>query len=256
MPLKIYRISFLIAASFVFLLIAIGLNVVFAFNSRRRARAAATGAMLWARTMCRIFGVLVIVRGRAADAGLFTVCNHISYIDIFVLGSLRPSAFLSKHEVRGWPIMGLLASLGGTVFVNRESKRTAVDSMKKIRQKIESGIAVIIFPEGTTSNGKKVMPFKSAFFKVPAGMNIPVTPASIRYAPEISDDAAWYGNMNLAPHFWNIIGARRIEATVHFGPAVSPAPDGSTPVRDRKTLCAHAYDSVVEGFHACGTMKR
>ncbi|HTZ18899.1 MAG TPA: lysophospholipid acyltransferase family protein [Dissulfurispiraceae bacterium] len=254
-PLKIYRILLLIVASLMFLLIAIGLNVIFAFSRRRKARAAATGAMLWAKTMCRIFGVRVVTNLPPAEGGVFTVCNHISYLDIFVLGSLRPSSFLSKHEVRGWPLIGLLASLGGTVFVNRESKRTAVDSIKKIRQKIEEGIAVIIFPEGTTSNGKRIMPFKSAFFKVPASMNIPVAPASIRYAPEISDKVAWYGDMELAPHFWQIIGVRRIDAVLHFGPPVS-VPDGASQVQERKLLCSQVYEYVVEGFNACGTMKR
>jgi 1-acyl-sn-glycerol-3-phosphate acyltransferase len=255
-PLKIYRIFLLVLASMIFLLVGIGLNIIFALNGRLRARAAAVGTMMWARSMCRVLGVHMARTCSVADVGFFTVCNHMSYVDILVLGSVRPSAFLSKHEVKSWPIIGQLAMLGGTVFVKRGSKRAAVDSMREIRQKIEAGIAVIIFPEGTTSEGKEIMPFKSTFFKVPASMNIPVTPASIRYAPEVRNEVAWYGGMELVPHFWKVMGIRKIEVALHFSPPISGSPDGTSLMEERKRLCAKAYESVVEGFNACGTMER
>ncbi len=254
--LKIYRISLIMLASLVFLIAGIGLNIILALHGRMRAKAAAVATMLWARTMCSIMGIRVAKSCPSAGAGFFTVCNHISYIDIFVLGSVRPSSFLSKHEVKDWPVIGPLASLGGTVFVNRESKRAALESMREIGEKIKGGISVMIFPEGTTSEGKRIMPFKCTFFKVPASMNIPVTPASIRYSPEVRDDVAWYGGMKLAPHFWKLVGMRRIEASLYFGPPISGAADSQSGVEDRKSLCSRAYESVVEGFNACGTMER
>jgi len=253
---KLCRISLLIPSSLVFLLAGLGVNLVFAGSDRRRARANAISTMLWARAMCTILGIRVIKIGAGMETGAFTVCNHMSYLDVFVVGSVRPSAFLSNHEVKGWPIIGWLASLGGTVFVNRKSKRAALNAMHEIEQKIDSGIAVIIFPEGTTSDGRSIKAFKSTFFQVPASRNIPVAPVSIRYAPDMQDELVWHGGMKLAPHFWEIIGFRRIEAAVYFCPPIFEVANEVSSAELRKRLCAQAYKSVVAGFNACGTMKR
>jgi lyso-ornithine lipid O-acyltransferase len=254
--LKICRICLLIPASLVFLLAGLGVNLVFAGSVRERTRANAVSTMLWARAMCRILGIRVVKRGTGMGTGGFTVCNHMSYLDVFAVGSIRPSAFLSNHEVKGWPIVGWLASLGGTVFVNRKSKRAALDAMSEIEQKIDSGIAIIIFPEGTTSDGRSIKAFKSTFFKVPAGRNIPVAPVSIRYAPDMQDELVWHGGMKMAPHFWKIIGFRRIEAVVYFSPPIYESSDAVSSAEVRKRLCARACESVVAGFNACGTMER
>ena len=255
-PLKICRISLLLPASLVFLLAGLGVNLVFAGSDRWRARANAISTMLWARAMCSILGIRVVKRGAVMESGGFTVCNHMSYLDVFAVGSIRPSAFLSNHEVKGWPVVGWLASLGGTVFVNRKSKRAALDAMREIEQKINAGIAVIIFPEGTTSDGRSVKAFKSTFFKIPADRNFPVVPVSIRYAPDMQDELVWHGGMKLAPHFWKIIGFRRIEATVHFSRPIWEPSDAFSSAELRKRLCAEAYERVVAGFNACGTMVR
>jgi 1-acyl-sn-glycerol-3-phosphate acyltransferase len=254
--LKISRISLLIPASLVFLLAGLGVNLFFSGSDRRRARANAISTMLWARAMCSILGICVVKRGVVMGKGCFTVCNHMSYLDVFAVGSIRPSAFLSNHEVKGWPVVGWLASLGGTVFVNRKSKRAALDAMREIEQKIDAGIAVVMFPEGTTSDGRSVKAFKSTFFRVPASRKIPVAPVSIRYALDMQDELVWHGGMKLAPHFWKIIGFRRIVASLYFSQPVSESADAFSSAELRKRLCARAYESVVVGFNACGTMRR
>lgn len=206
--------------------------------------------------MCSILDIRVIKRGVRMETGGYAVCNHMSYLDVFAVGSVRPSAFLSNHEVKGWPIVGWLAWLGGTVFVNRKSKRAALDAMREIEQKIDSGITVIIFPEGTTSDGRSIKAFKSTFFKVPAARNIPVAPVSIRYLSDMQDKLVWHGGMKLAPHFWKIIGFRRIEAVVYFSQPIMESSDTASSAELRKRLCTKAYESVVAGFNACGTMER
>ena len=254
--LKIYRISLLIPTSLAFLVAGMVVNVILTGSRHWRAKANAGSTMLWSRAMCRILGIHAVKTGALGEAGGFLVCNHMSYLDILVLGSIRPSTFLSKQEVRGWPLIGWLAALGGTVFVNRDSKRAALSSMREIERKIDSGISVIIFPEGTTSDGREIKAFKSTFFKVPASRNIPVTPVSIRYASALIDKVAWYGGMELAPHFWKIMGFRRIDAALHFSPPIMESSDAVSRMEARKRLCNRAYESVVEGFNACGTMER
>lgn len=247
---KIYKTLLFFAANFIFLIAGIGAHILTIADERRRARTQAVLTMSWSRTMCSVLGIHVVKSGGRGKAGGFTVCNHISYADVFVMGSLRPSAILSKHEVKGWPLVGWLASLGGTVFVNRGSKRAAIEAMQEIEQKIDNDIAVVIFPEGTTSDGRSIKEFKSTFFNVPAGRNIPVTPASIRYSPDILDAVAWYGGMKLVPHFWNLIGFRSIEVQVHFNPSVLQPAEGIPAVEARKRLCTLARESVAAGFEA------
>ncbi len=244
---RIYRLLLLIPASLFFLIAGACVNLSMAANERGRARANAVSTMLWSRAMCRILGIRVIKSGAEMAISGFAVCNHVSYIDVLVAGSVRPSSFLAMHEVKGWPIMGWLARLGGTIFVNRKSKRAAIGVMQEIERKIDHGVTVIVFPEGTTSDGKSIRRFKSTFFSVPVRKNVPVTPVSIRYPEALPGTVAWYGGMKLGPHFWNLLGGKSIKAALYFNqPVYGPAGEISA-VEARKRLCTLAYESVTTG---------
>jgi 1-acyl-sn-glycerol-3-phosphate acyltransferase len=166
------------------------------------------------------------------------------------MGCQRPTAFLSMQEVKSWPIIGWMAYLGGTVFVNRDSKRAALNAMSEIEMKVDWGITVIIFPEGGTSDGREVRTFKSTFFKIPAGRNIPVRPASIRYAEDIVDAVAWHSGAHILAHFWNLAGLKKIRASVFYGAPILPLAEWGSAVEVRKQLCARAYESVAAGFES------
>jgi 1-acyl-sn-glycerol-3-phosphate acyltransferase len=217
--------------------------------------------MWWAKIMCSILGIHINTGGELVwKRDSFTVCNHISYLDIFVIGSIRPSVFLAKHDVRNWPIAGWMADLAGTVFINRESMKNAVDAMRVMEDRIDSGVNVVMFPEGTTSDGKEIKPFKSSLFNLPAGRHFTVSPVSIRYTgingkyvtPGMLDTIAWYGEMRLVPHFWDLLGLRSIEAALHFNPVIEPAGDSVSLSSARKRLCTLSYESIVSGFAHCG----
>jgi 1-acyl-sn-glycerol-3-phosphate acyltransferase len=197
--IRTYKTIIFFASNFFFLFVGAAINL-FAIpcGERRRARAQAVLTMLWCKCVCFILGIHVTKSGHRSKKGGFTVSNHAGYADVFVMGSQRPTSFLSKHDVRDWPIIGWLAYLGGTVFVNRNSKRAALLAMAEIEKKIDAGITVIIFPEGTTSHGKTIRVFKSTFFKIPVTKNIPVRPASIKYADDAVAAVAWYGGMHIA----------------------------------------------------------
>ena len=244
---RIYRLLLLIPASLLFLIAGVCVNLSMAANERCRARANAVSTMLWSRAMCRILGIHVVKRGAEKTISGFAVCNHVSYIDVIVVGSVRPSSFLAMHEVKGWPLMGWLASLGGTIFVNRKSKRAAIGVMQEIERKIDHGVTVIIFPEGMTSDGKSIRRFKSTFFSVPARKNVPVTPVSIRYPEALLGTVAWYGGMKLAPHFWNLLGGKSIKAVLYLNQPVYGLAEEMSVVEARKRLCALAYKSVAAG---------
>jgi 1-acyl-sn-glycerol-3-phosphate acyltransferase len=250
MLMRLFRIFVFFALNLTFLIAGGLVNLILLPAGRLRSKAQAIMTMLWSRAICKIFGIRIVKGGRRKRSGGFTVCNHAGYADVFVMGGLRPTVFLSNHEVRRWPLFGWLAALGGVVFVNRNSKRAALKAMRQLERKIESGVTVILFPEGTTSDGKTVRPFKSAFFSIPVRQNIPVRPACIRYPEHIADHVAWHGGAKIAPHFWRFAGLGRIDVSVYFGPLVNPQSDGISSVEARKRLCSLAHESVVAVFNA------
>lgn len=250
MLMRLFRITIFLALNLICLPAGGIVNLILLPTVRLRSRAQAIMTMLWSKATCLIFGIRVKKGGRRKKEGGFTVCNHAGYVDVFVMGSLRPTVFLSNHEVRGWLLIGWLAALGGAVFVNRNSKRAALKAMSQLERKIESGVTVIVFPEGTTSDGKTVRPFKSAFFNIPVRQNIPVRPAGIRYSGHIAEDVAWHGGAKIGLHFWKFAGLGRIDVSVHFGPKINPELNEISSVEARKRLCLLAHDSVVAAFEA------
>ncbi|MDP7641888.1 MAG: lysophospholipid acyltransferase family protein, partial [Alphaproteobacteria bacterium] len=141
--------------------------------------------MIWHRGVCRILAFRVEQHGEISRTRptLF-VCNHTSYLDISVLGAVLPASFVAKAEVRGWPLFGLLARLQRTVFVERRASRTAEHRDEMVRR-LEKSDNLILFPEGTSNDGNRVLPFKSAFFgaaeKAINGEPLTVQPVSISY---------------------------------------------------------------------------
>jgi 1-acyl-sn-glycerol-3-phosphate acyltransferase len=210
--------------------------------------------MWYHRRICRIMGLKPEVRGRISTARptLF-VCNHVSYLDIEVLGSLIKGSFVAKAEVRDWPIFGWLARLQRSVFVERRAGRTA-ESRDEMSERLAAGDSLILFPEGTTSDGNRILPFKSALFSVaelrPAGQPLVVQAVSVAYAKldgmpmgrYLRPYLAWYGDMELGGHFVRVFGLGRVTVVVEFHPPVTIEEFG-----DRKALSAFCHAQVARG---------
>lgn len=187
-------------------------------KSKRLARAA------WlhraSRRHLRIFNYSADVAGPAPQSGLL-VSNHLSYLDILVIAAVTPAVFVSKSEVRGWPLFGWLASLAGTVFIER-ARRTHVGAVnREIESALADGALVVVFPEGTSTNGGEVLPFRSSLLEpaIAAGVR-PIATGFIHYELEDGDagnEVCYWGNHTFFPHVVNLLGKRRIRATVRFG---------------------------------------
>lgn len=206
------------------------------------------------RQVCRIMGLKVARKGRPLRRGpVLFVSNHVSYLDIEVLGSLIKGSFVAKAEVRDWPFFSWLARLQRTVFVERSRQKTG-DAREGMAQRLEAGDSLILFAESTTSDGNRVLPFKSALFSVaeltPGGKPLTVQPVSIAYthldgAPLgrfLRPYLAWYGDMALPGHLWNVLGLGRVTVTVEFHKAVTIADFGG-----RKALAAYCEAQVKRG---------
>jgi lyso-ornithine lipid O-acyltransferase len=219
----------------------------------------------WTRTLpafyhrwcCRVLGFRIRVIGTpTGERPVLYAANHISYTDITVLGSVIPGSFIAKSEVARWPFFGWLAKLQRSVFVDRRVRSTAAQ-LDAIGKRLAVGDALILFPEGTSGDGNRVGPFKSALFAAaeqsegtPPVLVQPVSLAYTRldgipigrlYRPFF----AWYGTVDLATHLWSMVGLGTVEVVVEFHPPTFLRDCGS-----RKALAEYCYARIAGGVAA------
>jgi 1-acyl-sn-glycerol-3-phosphate acyltransferase len=208
------------------------------------------------RGVCWLFGLDIVVRGRPdPQRPTLFVANHCSYIDIEVFSSLMPVSFIAKAEVKGWPLFGSLARLQRTVFVDRKRGST-VGQRDEIAARLAAGDNLMLFPEGTSDDGNRTLPFYSALFSVAerrlsGHRPLPVQPVSIAYTElngfpvgrALRPLLAWYGDMELAPHLWHFAGLGRVKVVVEFHESVTIDQFGS-----RKALSEHCRGKIARGM--------
>ena len=222
----------------------------------------ATFPVFYHRRCCRILGLRVRRIGRPTQARpVLFAANHISYLDITVFGSLIPGSFIAKREVKRWPLFGWLARLQRSVFIDRQVRSTA-HQRDSIAGRLAAKEALILFPEGTSGDGNRLLPFKSALFSVAdhaATGPVTVQPVSIAYTRldgmpigrALRPLFAWYGTMTLAPHLWTLIGLGTVEIVVEFHPPTTLAVCGS-----RKALARYCEERVASGLAAAVSGRR
>jgi lyso-ornithine lipid O-acyltransferase len=206
------------------------------------------------RWCCRILGFRIRVIGTpTAERPVLFAANHISYTDITILGTVIPGSFIAKAEVASWPFFGWLAKLQRSVFVDRQVRSTA-SQRDAISQRLDAGDALILFPEGTSGDGNRVLPFKSALFgAAQRGRDAPpvlVQPVSLAYTRLDGMPIgrlyrpffAWYGAVDLAPHLWSMVGLGTVEVVVEFHPPALLSNCGS-----RKALAAYCHARIAGG---------
>jgi lyso-ornithine lipid O-acyltransferase len=208
------------------------------------------------RLMCRLLGLRVHISGTPAKGPVLLVSNHISWLDIPILGSLAPLSFVAKKEVSTWPFIGLMARMQSTLFVDRTRRTTVVQTANNIVKRLDRGERIVLFAEGTSGDGNQVLPFKSSLFsaiepneKNGEGHQIQTVaivythvhglPMNRQQRPII----AWYGDMDMLPHAWGVLKGGPLDVHVRLG---EPLPVG--PIGDRKKLAAHAYEHVRGNF--------
>lgn len=215
---------------------------------------------LYHRLLCRALGLRLVVRGhRHKRQAVLFIANHSSWLDIPVLSAVIPGSFVAKNEVAAWPLFGQLAKLQRTVFVDRERRARTGDSRDEIAARLDAGDSLILFPEGTSSDGNRILPFKSALFGA-AEVDISrkdgpgpvvVQPVSVAYTRitglPIGRDwrpfFTWFGDMDLAPHLWRALQFGPITVEIEFHPPLSVREAGS-----RKALARHCERAVRAGF--------
>ncbi|MET9933354.1 MULTISPECIES: lysophospholipid acyltransferase family protein [unclassified Streptomyces] len=193
---------------------------------------------LWTRTVVRAFGVRVRYGGSPVATGpLLVVANHVSWLDVPLLAAVLPARTVAKAEVRHWPVLGVLAALGGTLFIDRDRLRALPGTVRAMTAVLAGGGRVAVFPEGSTWCGRERGRFRPAVFQAALDAGCAVQPVRIDYRP--ADAAAYVGDDPLGASLWRVVTTRRLTAEVRLA---DPLPSGRHP--DRRALAAAAQRAV------------
>jgi lyso-ornithine lipid O-acyltransferase len=250
--MKSLRAFLVLGAFFAFTLPLMPLQLLFLVTGSRYAR---TFPHWYHRQVCKIVGIRLDVEGEVAEKqGVLLISNHVSWIDITVLSAVAPVSFVAKQEVASWPFVNWLAKLQRSVFVDRNRRTEVGDKANEILSRLAQGDHIVLFAEGTSSDGNSVVPFKTALFAAakppgdaPMGQNVSAQTLALTYTKVHGLPLcrrgrymiAWYGDMNLASHAWKLLGLGPIDAHIRIGP---PVPLDDFP--DRKALARYAEDKV------------
>jgi len=193
-----------------------------------------------------LLNVRVTVDGAPPAGTGILVTNHLSYVDILVLGSFLEVVFVSRDDVRNWPVIGPFARVTGTVFIDRDRKSALPAVVESMHAWNAQGVSIVFFPEGTSGRGDVVMPFRSSLFESAVRAEAVVHAAALHYATASGDDApetavCWWGDTDFLPHAWRLVRLRRVDARVTFSDAEI------VPV-DRKQAAREAHAAVERVF--------
>jgi 1-acyl-sn-glycerol-3-phosphate acyltransferase len=171
-----------------------------------------------AKLVLAALGIRLNIIGKPPTHGLL-VSNHLSYLEVLVYGAALPCFLVSKAEIARWPFFGPLARAGGTLFIDRASRASAIQVSNEIAERLKGAVPVLFFPEGTSTDGT-LLRFRSRLFTPAVEAGVPVTAAAVRYVPEDGSperDFCWFGDDEFLPHLLKALGGPNFSAEVHFG---------------------------------------
>jgi 1-acyl-sn-glycerol-3-phosphate acyltransferase len=246
------RAFFVLAAFFAFTIPLMPLQLLLLRTGSRYAR---TFPHWYHRQVVKIVGIRLNIEGEVArEQGVLLISNHVSWLDITVLSAVAPVSFVAKQEVSTWPFVKWLAKLQRSVFVDRNRKSEVTGKANEILARLKAGDHVVLFAEGTSSDGNGVVPFKTPLFAAakPSGhteggddlcaQTLALTYTRLHGIPLCRRGrpvVAWYGDMDLASHAWRLLGLGPLDANIRIGPPV-PLDDFA----DRKELARYAEARV------------
>src|SRR5215475_14791292 len=224
------------------------------FSRPARMRLVAGLVRLWALACLIVLALKINVHNLSGDlrsTRRLLVSNHQSYLDIVIIASIFPALFVAKTEVSRWPLIGWLSKLGGTIFVNREAAHSGVSCAYRVSRALRDGVNVQVFPEATTGDGSTVLPFNGLFFASAVRSQASVLPLTIKFQSvngrpvdrESLDTVCWYGEMDFARHFWNLLNIESAEVSLMINEPIKPAR-----ARRAKVLAQIARERIFRSF--------
>jgi 1-acyl-sn-glycerol-3-phosphate acyltransferase len=197
----------------------------------------------WSRQMLAIMGVTLVVRGTPPVRGpVLLVANHISWLDILVMDAAHPARFVSKADIKHWPVLGALITGAGTLYIERASRRDAMRVVHQMAAALTAGDTLAVFPEGTTHDGRTLLPFHANLIQAAISAHAPALPVALQYldgaSGAISDAPLFVGETTLLQSIWRTLRADGLQACVHFGEPQSANN------RERRTWAADLQQAV------------
>jgi 1-acyl-sn-glycerol-3-phosphate acyltransferase len=220
----------------------------------------------WARATRRLIGMRIHIDGEIPHGPVAVVANHLSYIDIIAIWCVLPGVFVARADVADWPLIGWAGRLVGTIFIDRTRKRDLLRVIPEMERPLAEGRSVIFFPEGTSSRGREVLPFKSSLFEAAARQGAPVVGASLAFetrapAPSADWSVCWWGDMTFAAHAFALLHLPSFDARVRFSGPIDvfnadlasrfppqPSDQISRSTKTRKQQCRLAQEAVEKSF--------
>ena len=200
----------------------------------------------WLKVFSGLLKLSIIQEGKKPQAGTLIVSNHISWLDIVVLGQFLPVYFVAKSDILGWPVIGFLAKQGGTIFIRRGDKRQIKATAEQMLWALKQQSTVIAFPEGTTTSGNEVLNFHTSLLQPAILTKSLIHPVALQYQGVAEQLAPFIGDDDFFSHLLRMLSLDKISVRVSFLPAIHSAG------RDRQSLGTEARDAILEVItHQC-----
>jgi 1-acyl-sn-glycerol-3-phosphate acyltransferase len=200
-----------------------------------------------AQAILKVLDIKTVVEGQPPMCGL-VVSNHLSYLDIIIISAAMPCFFVSKIEVGDWPFFGKAARSGGTIFLDRSSRDSANAVAEQMTARLKLPIPVLLFPEGTSTDGSQVLRFHSRLIDPATAAGVPITAAAIQYivgGGVEERELCWFGASGFTGHLWKVLGVKSFAARLHFGQ--------SRVYSDRRVAADQTHDEIV-AWREAGTL--
>ncbi len=200
---------------------------------------------LWLGWFSTILNLHVVKEGEIPEQGALLVSNHISWLDIIVIGQYLPAYFVAKSDISNWPVIGYLARQGGTIFIRRGDKQHIRATAEKMMWLLKQNSNIIAFPEGTTTKGDEVLPFHSSLFQPALLTRSVIQPVVLQYQGAAKDHAPFVGDDGFVPHLIRMLMLDKIEVHLTFLPVISSSG------KDRHSISLEARDIIWEKISEC-----
>ncbi|MCW7537430.1 1-acyl-sn-glycerol-3-phosphate acyltransferase [Aquabacterium sp. A7-Y] len=199
----------------------------------------------WSQRLLALAGVGLRVDGQPHPGAKLYVANHVSWLDIVAINAVSPARFVSKSEVKRWPLLNRLVDAADTLYIERERRRDALRVVHQVAEALQAGDTVAVFPEGTTSDGRHVLPFHANLLQAAIATATPVQPVALRYSDAghaVSPAAAYVGDTNLVSSLWQVLTAEGLVVRVRLLPAEGTA--GA----ERRVLSEQVREKIAAGL--------
>lgn len=253
MILKVWRwtqISFLL-----FSFISLGV-LLFLIGGKHKRHLATRWSSFCAKLVMNTLGIQIVAAQSELMKGRLVVSNHMSYVDAIILAAMAPCVFVTSREVESSPGLGLLAKIAGCLFVERRHREQVAMDIEQIKVVLQEGFTVVLFPEGTSTNGEVILPFKKSLFDAAIDLELEVLPVSLNYI-EINrevvsksnrDLVCYYGDMEFCAHFAGLVNqVHSLRALVHVSEPIL-----TTQIKCRRAVAEKAYQDIAVNFYPTG----